>query len=541
MTLSMDLHADVLVIGSGVAGALVAYRIARKGAKVIIMEAGPHVDRAAAVGRFQNAFPKTPESAYAQSKFAPHPETDKPNAFYAQKGSHAFNSTYLRQVGGTTWHWLGSAIRLVPADFRMRSLFGLGVDWPISYADLEPWYCEAEQELEVAGDDEDDLGSPRSAPYPMPPIAQSFLDLAWRNALQTSDYKVRPTPQARLSKPSGGRPSCHGSASCIPICPIQAKYDATIHVARALSFGATLLTETCANFVECRRDGRIEAVRFVRSDGSTGRVFARIVVIAANGIETPRLLLASASETFPGGVANRSDQLGRNLMDHPIQLSWALTRQPVWPYRGPGATSGIENFRDLKDRNVNSALRFEIGNEGWSWPRGAPESTARELALSGLRGKALDTALKEQTARHIRVAALTDQLPLASNRVTLNLTQVEKTGLPRPAIFYQLDSYTHRALANAKNMHEDMFRRIGVQAFWHKDGAEAAGHIMGTARMGDDPATSVVDKGLRAHAHRNLFLVGAAVFPTGGTANPTLTIAALALRAADAILTSLTE
>lgn len=336
----MDLHADVLVIGSGVAGALVASRVARKGANVIIMEAGPRVDRAASVRRYQSASAKTPESAYAQAAFAPHPETDKPYAFYAQQGPRPFNSTYLRQVGGTTWHWLGTAIRLVPDDFEMKSRFGLGVDWPISYADLEPWYCQAEQELEVAGDNDDDLGSPRTAPYPFPPIAQSFLDRAWRNALQEADYKVRPTPQARLSKASGDRPACHGSASCIPICPIQAKYDATIHVARAQSLGARLLTETCANFIECRPDGRVEAVRFIRSDGATGRVFARAVCVAGNGVETPRLLLASASESFAGGVANRSDQLGRNLIDHPIQLSWALARQPVWPYRGPGATSG---------------------------------------------------------------------------------------------------------------------------------------------------------------------------------------------------------
>lgn len=537
----MDLHADILVIGSGVAGALIACRVAQKGAKVIILEAGPEVNRAAAVRRYQDAFPKTPESAYVQAAFAPHPESDKPFAFYAQKGPQPFGSTYLRQVGGTTWHWLGSAIRLVPADFKMKSRFGLGIDWPISYADLEPWYCQAEQELEVAGDNADDLGSPRSAPYPFPPIAQSFLDRAWRDALQASNYNVRPTPQARLSTLSGDRPACRGSASCIPICPIQAKYDATIHVARARSLGAQLLTETCANFVETRPDGRVEAVRFKRADGSTGRIVARVVVIAANGIETPRLLLASASEAFPAGVANRSDQLGRNLMDHPIQLSWALAREPVWPYRGPGATSGIENFRDSKDRDVASALRFEIGNDGWSWPKGAPESTARELALGGLRGKALDEALRDQTSRHIRVAALTEQLPLASNRVTLDRAQIEKTGLPRPALFYQLDRYTERALANAKHLHEDMFAKIGVKAFWHKDDAQAAGHIMGTARMGADPATSVVDKDLRAHAHRNLFLVGAAVFPTGGTANPTLTIAALALRAADAVLSALRE
>ena len=241
-------------------GAATARLLAAKGAKVVIMEAGSEVDRAAAVARFQNACPKTPESAYAQSAFAPHPETDRPYAFYAQKGPHPFGSTYLRQVGGTTWHWLGSAIRLVPDDFKMRSRFGLAVDWPIAYADLEPWYCRAEQELGVAGDNADDLGSPRSAPYPFPPIAQSYLDLAWRDALQASDYKVRPTPQARLSKPSGDRPSCHGGASCIPICPIQAKYDATIHVARARSLGARLLTDTCANFVECGQDGRVDAV-----------------------------------------------------------------------------------------------------------------------------------------------------------------------------------------------------------------------------------------------------------------------------------------
>lgn len=356
----MDIRADILIIGSGVAGALVACEIAAKGASVIIMEAGPRVDRAEAVKRFHSAFPKTPESAYAQSDFTPHPATDQPYRYYAQKGPNVFNSTYLRQVGGTTWHWLGSAIRLVPDDFRLKSLFGLGVDWPISYEDLEPWYCRAERELEVSGDDEDDLGSPRSAPYPLPAVPQSFLDLHWEKALQESEFKIRPTPQARLSKGSQARPSCHGSASCIPVCPIQAKYDATIHIARAEALGVRLLTETCANLLECREDGRVEAVRFVRPDGSGGRILPRTVVVAANGIETPRLLLASRSEIFPGGVANRSGLVGRNLMDHPIQLSWALAREAVWPYRGPGSTSGVENFRCCSDRNINSALRFEV-------------------------------------------------------------------------------------------------------------------------------------------------------------------------------------
>jgi choline dehydrogenase-like flavoprotein len=160
-------------------------------------------------------------------------------------------------------------------------------------------------------------------------------------------------------------------------------------------------------------------VRFKRLDGSEGRVQPRVLVAAANAMETPRLLLASRSSASPEGVANRSRLVGCNLMDHPIQLSWALAREPVWPYRGPGSTSGIENFRRSTRRATDSALRFEIGNEGWSWPTGASESTARELAMSGLSGKELDRALKEQTSRHLRIAALTEQLPLQENRVTL--------------------------------------------------------------------------------------------------------------------------
>ena len=446
----MDISADVLIIGSGVAGALLACELAGKGASVVIMEAGPRVDRAEAVKRFHAAYPKTPELAYRQSGFTPHPMTEDPHGFYAQKGSDVFNSTYLRQVGGTTWHWLGTAIRLIPDDFRLKSLFGLATDWPISYDDLEPWYCRAERELEVSGDEAEDLGSPRSSSYPLPPVPQSFLDRRWEQALRGSKFDLRPTPQARLSKGTSSRPSCHGSASCIPVCPIQAKYDATVHIARAETLGVRLLTETCANFIECREDGRVTAVRFKRLDGSEGRVQPRVLVAAANAMETPRLLLASRSNASPAGVANRSGLVGCNLMDHPIQLSWALAREPAWPYRGPGSTSGIENFRRSTRRATDFALRFEIGNEGWSWPTGAPELTARELAMSGLSGKELDRALKEQTSRHIRVAALTEQLPLQENRVTLDWIRVERTGLPGLEISYRLDAYTHGALAERK-------------------------------------------------------------------------------------------
>jgi choline dehydrogenase-like flavoprotein len=533
-----DIAADVLVVGSGIAGALLAARLAAARVKVAILEAGAEVDREAAVEAFQNAAIKVPECPYPPVPQAMYPVSNELASWYEQAGPDEFASTYIKVVGGTTWHWLGTCLRLVPGDFRLKSLYGQGVDWPIAYDDLEPFYGQAEDEIGVSGDPADDLGAPRSTPYPMPPIPQTFLDKAYANALAGTLYQVRPTPQGRNSQDRGGRPGCCGSASCIPVCPVQAKYDATVHLDRAKAAGAALHPRTTAVFLEVGADRRIAAVRFKRWDGSDGRASARVVVLAAHAIETPRLLLHSASEAAPNGVANRSGQVGRNLMDHPTQLSWALAVAPVWPYRGPLSTSGIENLRDGAFRRERGAFRIEIGNDGWSWPTGAPMSTAAELAMQGLRGAALDSALRDQAARHIRLAALVEQPPDPDNRVTLGDAR-DVYGVPAPRIAYRIDDYTRAGLAAAAAAHGEIFARLGATGVQHSPRAQGAGHIIGTARMGDDPAASVVDRDLRSHDHPNLFLVGSAVFPTSATANPTLTIAALSLRVTEAVQRSL--
>jgi choline dehydrogenase-like flavoprotein len=222
-------------------------------------------------------------------------------------------------------------------------------------------------------------------------------------------------------------------------------------------------------------------------------------------------------------------------MDHPSQLSWALADEPVWPYRGPLSTSGIENLRDGPFRAERPAFRVEIGNDGWSWPTNAPISTAADLARTGLRGKALDAALRDHTSRHVRVASLVEQLPDPENRVTLDATERDMYGVPLPRLAYRLDDYAKAGLAAARAAHEEIFRRLGTSEIHHKDDFAGAGHIIGTARMGQDPKTSVVDRDLRSHEHRNLFILGSSVFPTSATANPTLTIAALSLRAVEAV------
>ncbi len=536
-----DISADVVIVGSGISGALLAARLAEAGVKVAILEAGASVDRTDAVQTFWNALIKVPECPYPPTPEAMHPISNDMDFWYAQVGPDKFKSTYLKVVGGTTWHWLGTCLRFVPNDFRLKTAYGLGEDWPISYDDLEPFYGQAENEIGVAGDSAEDLGSPRTSRYPMPAIPQTVLDKAYAAALAGSRYEVRATPQGRNSITWNDRPGCCGNASCIPICPVQAKYDATVHVAKARAKGAALHEKTTATFVEVGPDRRVAAIRFKRWDGTEGRATGRVFVIAAHAIETPRLLLNSRSDATPNGVANASDQVGRHLMDHPIQLSWALAKEPVWPYRGPLSTSGIENLRDGPFRSERPAFRIEIGNDGWSWPTGAPVSTAEELAKQGLRGKALDAKLSDLVSRQLRVASLIEQFPDPENRVTLDPDQRDMYGVPRPRLAYRIDDHVRAGMAAARAAHTEIFEKLGASGVEHRPEPEGAGHIIGTARMGDDPERSVVDRELRSHDHPNLFIVGSSVFPTSATANPTLTIAALSLRSVEAVKAALTR
>lgn len=530
-----DITADVIIVGSGVSGAMMAAKLAASGVKVAILEAGTTVDRADAVQRFWDAVAKVPECPYPPTPQAMHPVSTDLDSWYRQAGPDKFGSTYLKVVGGTTWHWLGTCLRLVPNDFLLRTLYGRGVDWPISYAELEPFYGMGEDEIGVAGNAIDPLLAPRSTGYPMPQIAQTFLDQAYAKALEGTNYVVSATPQGRNSADRQDRPACCGNASCIPVCPIGAKYDATVHVRQALAAGAQLFDKTNAVAVEVGADRTISAIRFKRWDGSEGRATGRVYILAAHAIETPRLLLNSRSEATPNGVANTSDQVGRNLMDHPTQLSWALANAPLYPYRGPLSTSGIENVRDGAFRAERPAFRIEIGNDGWSWPTGAPVSTAAALAGQGLRGKALDKAIFDQTARHVRLASLVEQYPDPDNRVMLDPDLKDFYGVPAPRLVYRLDDQVKAGFAASKAAHSEIFAKLGTTQVQHASVSYGAGHIIGTTCMGADPRRSVVDRELRAHDHDNLFILGSGVFPTGATANPTLTIAALTLRAVGAV------
>ena len=558
-----EYNADVVIVGGGIAGALMALELAKSNANVLIIEAGDRIDRSKAIANYMNTPGRNNDTPYSPiSKSAPYPSMMNPNEYYIQTGPDQFQSTYIKALGGTTWHWLGTALRFVPNDFKMKSIYGVGVDWPIGYNDLEPWYYAAEKELPVSGDDNAVLGVIRKDPYPSKMIPMTYLDKVVQNAFSDISLpdapeiklQVASTPQGRLSSPDAdaGRLACCGSNNCIPMCPVGAKYDATFTIAKAEVLGVRVLTNSTAKFIQTDLDGNISGILFKSPAGdkvATGKVY----ILAAHAIETPKLMLMSRSEQYPNGIGNSSDQVGRNLMDHNCVLSYGLTKEPVYPYQAPLSTSGIEIVKDGPFRKSRGAFRIEIGNDGWSWPVGYPDVLSSWLVKNSggrtknmnlplnsknqktnltqnLYGSALRDSIKNNVMREIRFAFLCEQLPDPNNRIFPAFDTLDSNGLPRPKISYKLDDYVKAGIAVAIQTQKKMLDALGCTQQNHSS-PWGAGHIVGTARMGNDAKTSVVDKNLRCHDHKNLFILGSSVFPTVAASNPTLTIAALTLRA----------
>ncbi len=679
---------DVVIVGAGIAGGLVALELARNGKRVLILEAGRYgyegktrraedaklplpPDRAEYMENFFMATAKTPNAPYPPLP-SPEPLDPQPDPAHEhvpratnlasndsvfrhkdqsyltyEYGSRPYKSGYERVGGGTTWHWSATAVRLFPNDFRMQDEYGDegrfsdGMEnWPVGYDDVLPFYNRANRLIGVAGSREvdEELGLPFDEDYPMPPVPKTLVDQAFEaaNGLEIDgdgEVRVTITPQGRNTihypdpKLAKGDPAlerdligvkrrvCAGNTNCIPICPIQAKYDATVTLNDALdttnSSGESMveiLPQSVAEKVLVDPNGRVEGIQYLqweKEPGDAPRVpkvaKGKIYVLAAHAIENPKLLLNSASDALPQGVANSGgkshDNVGRYLMDHVMYLTWALTRDPVWPFRGPVATSGIETLRDGPFRRHRSAWRIEIGNEGWQWAKGDPYTSVIDfvdgLNSTGINaenarnhrrlfGHDLYQKLNHDLTRQVRMGFLLEQDPVRDMRVMLDPDDrvVDGLGIRRPMISgYGISEYTKRGFLSAEAASKAIWERMGAThypeeglpdkpnfgreeydrmnadaggvggaCFEVKVGDETryfpyygAGHIMGTHRMGTDPRTSVLNHRQQSWDHDNLFMVGSGVFPTTATANPTLTIAALALMAAENVLHDLAE
>jgi choline dehydrogenase-like flavoprotein len=512
---------DVVVVGSGIAGSLCAHALCRAGLNVIVLEAGPRLDRSDLVQRY--------ESAAVKDSMSPYPDVAHGPEEIVQQGPHPYRFKYVRAVGGTTWHWAAVCWRFLPSDFELHRRYGVGRDWPFGYDVLEPYYQRAEEELGVAGSDTQDDGSPRSRPYPMPPVPLSYMDVQVQTVLNEAGYRMVGEPVARNTLDYDGRPPCCGSNNCMAICPIGAQYSGDVHASKAEAAGARLVTHAVVDRIEVAADRAITAVRYRAPDGTAHRLTARAFVIAANGIETPRLLLASPSDQAPNGVANSSGQVGRNLMDHPSTSMSLLMPRPVFPGRGPQEITAVINLRDGPFRSMQSAKKLHLAN------RVDTLGITRALLAQGLCGRLLDHAIYERSVRFCLMSSFHEQLPDPANRVFLDSDRRDRFGLPHVQVHYALDEYVRRGATDTHRTFDDIARLLGAGEVRHAEGLGPVGHPMGTTIMGNDPGNSVADAWGRAHDHPNLFIAGSSLFPSGGTVNPTLTIAALSLRSADAI------
>ncbi len=525
-----------IVIGAGVCGAIAAHRISELGYETLVLEAGPDQGgkRLQFAGDYAVAHDKHPGSPYSKAGHADiiGPDNSK-GTYYDFLAGEKFASTFLRIGGGSTWHFLGNVPRFIPEDFKLNCKFSVGVDWPLSYDDIETEYGEAEKEMGVSGDHEQwngYLDATRSTAYPMTKIWQSygdsvFLEKVDNREVEGKTIKIMSTPQARNSTIYDGRPACAGNSTCVPICPIHAKYDATATLRKAVK--ATVCYDTLVSKLETDDSGNIKTIHCIDVKSKTSYAIAvngRIVILAIHAIETPRLMLYS-------GLAQKSGQVGKNLMDHLQGYCTAISKTPVYPFRGPITTSGIDVFRKGEHREQFAAFRMSIGNDGWG-RRESPYQTLWNHLNRNLMGKELMQQVRERVIRMTRISFSTEMLPEAINAVTLS-PKKDQFDLPRPAIRFTFPEYNKKAFLFAYRCSSTIMKAAGCEVddtTFDPDRFSGAGHIVGTTRMGETEKDSVVDSYGRVHEHKNLYIVGPSVFPTSGTANPTLTAAALTIR-----------
>lgn len=587
---------DAVIVGGGVSGAIIANELSRAGKRVLILEAGPGDDITLRgyeeyLTRFYSAASKDNQSPYPENPDAPMPrstdarkirpgETDA-SAYLVQRGPFSTDTTYTRVFGGTTMHWEGKTPRMLPEDFEMRTRFGQGEDWPIGYDDLAPYYAQAERELGVSADVDDQayLGVTFDEGYvfPMRGLPLSYLDKMVAKHVDGMDVeldgeqyalKVRAFPQARNGIPNpaydggrgftpvgavstnqvdlGGR--CQGNINCVPICPVQAKYNAGKTLAQAFQTGRVdLLAQTVASKIHIDTDtGRVTEVEYKTytdpdsKEYATGTVRGRVFVLCANAIENARLMLAS-------GLTGRSGLVGRNLMDHAYLLSWALMPEVSGTMRGSVCTAGISDLRGGGFRRQQAAFNVDIHNDGWGWALGSPYTDLVGLVETQNKfGGDLRRELVDRITRQLQLALAVEVMPNESNRVTVDPSYTDQLGNMRPVISFHVPDYTLRGVAYGRQLARRIFQRLGAAdytvyssedyAYVTHEGEGYAirggNHLAGTHMMGTDPSSSVVDAEQRSWDHENLYLVGGGSMPSIGTSNITLTIAALCFRSA---------
>ncbi|WP_018992551.1 GMC family oxidoreductase [Aromatoleum toluclasticum] len=516
--IAFDDDSAVVIIGSGAGGGTLANELCQKGIKVVVLEAGATQSVASFINDEWKSFSQL---AWLDAR------TTSGNWRIA-KDFPGLPAWICKTVGGTTTHWAGASLRLQEHEFKVRTHYGAIkganlMDWPLTLKDMEPWYDKAE----------DKMGVTRTHGIPGLPGNNNFK-VMHAGATKLGYKEVHTGRMAINSKPRDGRGSCQQIGFCFQGCKSGAKWSTLYtELPKAEATGnLDLRPESHVTRIEHNAAGKVSGVVYVDKAGQEQRQKARIVCVAGNSIETPRLLLMSASDKFRDGLANSSDQVGRNYMRHMTGSVYAAFKEPVHMFRGT-TMAGI-----VGDEARNNPKRgFVGGYEMETLSLGVPFMAA--FLNPGGWGEEFAWWM-EHYSQLAGMWLVGEDMPRESNRVTLNAKVKDKYGNPVPNVHFDDHANDIAMRSHAYTQGERIYKAAGaIRTF--RTPPYPSTHNLGTCRMGTSAADSVCNAYGQTHDIPNLFISDGSQFTTGGAENPTLTIVALAIRQADHIATLMNQ
>lgn len=521
---------DVLIIGAGASGAAMAWSLADTKMRIVCLEQGGWPNPSTYPGTGRDGEARAFGAMGGDMGFNPN-QRQAASDYPINEDASPIKIANFNGVGGGTVLYAGHFPRFHPSDFRVKSLDGVGDDWPIDYETLAPFYTENDRMMGVAGL-AGDPANPLNDGVQMGPLPLGKAGAALAKGFNKLGWHWWPSDSAIATEPYDGRDKCINLGACLSGCAQGAKASTDItywqHAQRA---GVELITEARVREITLDDEGMADGVIYYDADGQEQVLKAHVVVLACNGIGTPRLLLNSKSERFPDGLANSSGLVGKNLMFHPYGYILGVFDEPLDGYRGPGNCMRSQEFYETDDaRDFVRGYTFEIS-------RGmGPVGTALQGIGRGLIpwGEGHHDAYRKLFNRITGMVAICEDLPEEHNRVTLDPNLTDSDGIPAPKIEYTLSDNSRKMLDHAVARATEVLKAAGAKEVLSEAPMSVAGwHLMGTARMGKDPARSVVNEWGRTHDVKNLFIIDGSIFVTSAGVNPTRTIQALALYVAD--------
>jgi len=521
-TRSNDEPVDVLIIGAGASGAAIAWSLTETRMRILCLEQGDWMA--------SSKYPTTGKDYEAQQfgAYSTNPnvrglDTDYP----INNDDSPIDVLNFNGVGGSTILYAAHFPRLHPSDFKVRTQDGVADDWPIDYEQLEPYFTQNDRIMGVSGLGGDPMYPPKQAPLPPLPLglvgetmAKGFNNLGWH---------WWPADSAILSQPYDGRDKCLNLGPCGTGCAQGGKSTTDItYWPLAIRSGVELRTRCRVREITLNAEGMADGVIYYDQDGQECFQKAEVVVMACNGVGTPRILLNSKSAQFPDGLANSSGLVGKNLMFHPITMIRGYFEERLDSHKGPRGCSILsqEFYETSPDRDFTRGYTMQIIRGPGPFVTAIQGHQSGEIPWGPGHHEIFRNQLDHVAAMNI----MGEDLPEESNTVTLDPDLVDSNGIPAPKITYRVSENSRKMLAHGQARGEEVMQAAGAKKIITTDILRPAGwHLLGTARMGDDPEKSVVNSWGRSHDVKNLFIVDGSIFVTSGGVNPTSTIQALAL------------